>query len=129
MNIINLGDKYFQMAKSIKGIPSIKLYIKAASEYSLSNQKCNSGLSYQSAASIFYENNFYYQAALNYIKASDQYNGIDNNRSIVNLTIATNLLNITKHFKLAANNLELLGILNIKEKRFLEAIDSYEKAY
>lgn len=126
--MINLGNEYFQMASNTKGTESIKLYIKAASEYSLSNQKCKAGLSYQLGAGIFYENNFNYQAALNYIKASNQYNGIENNRSIACLTIATNLLNITKHFKLAATNLEVLGLLNIKEKRFVEAIDSYEKA-
>jgi len=125
----NLGDKYFQMANNIKGISSIKFYTKAALEYSLSNQKYNSGLSYQSAAYVFLNSNLKYQAALNYIKASTQYNNIDNNKSIATLTMAGNLLNITKHFKLAANNLELLGLLNTKEKRFLEAIDSYEKAY
>lgn len=126
--MINLGDKYFQIATNIKGTNSIKFYIKAASEYSLSNQKYKSGLSYQSAAYVFFTSDLKYQAALNYIKASNEYNNVDNDKSLSVLTLACNLLNITKHFKLAATNLESLGILNIKEKRFLEAIDSYEKA-
>lgn len=125
----NLGDKYFQMANNIKGISSIQFYIKAALEYSSSNQKRNAGLSYQSAAHIFLNSDLKYQAALNYIKASNEYNNIDNSNSIYNLTLACNLLTITKHFKLAAENFELLGLLNTKEKRYLEAIGSYEKAY
>jgi tetratricopeptide (TPR) repeat protein len=125
--MINLGDKYFEIANNIKGITSIKFYVKAALEYSLSGQKHNSGLSYQLAADVFKNHNLKYQAALNYIKATNQYNNIDN--AIVTLTTAINLLNSTKHFKLAANNLELLASLNIKGKRFLEAINAYEKAY
>lgn len=127
--MINLGDKYFQIASNAKGINSIKFYVKAASEYSLSNQKYNVGLSYQSAAHVFLNNGLKYQAALNYIKASNAYENIDNNNSIYNLTLACNLLNITKHFKLAANNFDLLGLLNTKEKKYLEAINAYEKAY
>ena len=125
----NLGDKYFHIANNMKGIDSIKYYIKAASEYSLSNQKTNSALSYQLGADSCFNNKLYYQSALNYIKASDQYNDIDNDKSIITLRLAVNLLVITKRFKLAAINFEALGILNIKTERFLEAIDSYEEAY
>lgn len=127
--MLNLGDKYFEIANNIKGIKSINFYIKAATEYSLNNQKIKSGLSYQTAAYVFIQNNLKHQAALNYIKAANQYTDIDNSKAIYNLTVATNLLNITKHFRLVAINFETLGILNIKEKRFLEAIDCYQKAY
>jgi len=127
--MINLGDQYFESASNRKGSESIRLYIKAATEYSLVNQKYKSGLAYQKAAEIFFNSDLKYQAAINYIKASTQYNGVDNSRAICSLTLAINLLTITKHLRLATTNLELLGTLNIKEHKLLEAINCYEQAY
>lgn len=125
--MINLGDKYFQQANNTNGVNSIRFYIKAASEYSLSNQKDKAGLSFERSGDIFLKSNLKYQAALNYIKASDQYHDID--RAIAILTVSVNLLKSTKHIKLLAINLDKLALLNRREKRFLEAIKYYEKAH
>jgi len=127
--MINLGDKYFKIANNTRGTAAVRLYVKASYEYSLSNQKDKVGLSYERSADIFLNNNLKYQAALNYIKASDQYHNIDNVRAIATLTTAVNLLKNTKHIKLTAIILDKLALLNRKEKRFLEAIKLYEKAY
>jgi len=124
----NLGNEYFKMANDIKGDASGKLYIKAAFEYSLSKQNRQAGLSFQLGANIFLENNLNHQAAINYINASKQYTNIDNDIAISTLKTAIKLLSNTKNYKLLANNLETLAILNEKERRFLDAIKSYERA-
>jgi len=127
--MINLGEKYFQQANNTRGTAAVRLYVKASYEYTLSNQNDKAGLSYECSADIFLNSNLKYQAALNYIKASDHYHIIDNVKAIATLTTAVNLLKNTKHIKLTAINLDRLASLNRKEKRFLEAIKLYEKAY
>ena len=128
MNIVNLGNKYLQIANSMKEIGSVSFYIKAALEYSSSNERYKSGLAYQLGAEVLFAHKLNYEAAINYIKAAKQYDNIDNNKSIITLTLAINLLIITRRFEMVATSYKILGLLNIKEKRFLEAIDAYDKA-
>ena len=124
----NLGNKYFKMANNTKGRDSAPLYIKAGIEYSISNENYKAALSFQFGAEELLSNNLKHQAALNYIKASTHYDGIDNSKAISTLTTALKLLNNSKNNKLIAINLEALALLNHKGNQFLEAIKSYERA-
>lgn len=118
----------FEIATQKSGILAVEMYNKAASDYLKNGNHYESGLSFTISAKMLELNGLYRQSAANYIKASEQFNVINNPDAKSSLEYAIVLLEKENNHHITAKTFEQLALFNLKEKNLDETIKNYEKA-